>query len=49
MDLQKEFPDIPDAFYLLRIKHFAESGLIESAGNLNRMRYSEVRLPGPYE
>ena len=49
MDLEKEFPNIPDVFYLLRVKYLAESGLIESAGDLNRMRYSEVRLPGPCE
>jgi len=49
MDLQKESLHIPAAFYCLRIKHLAEVGLIESAGDLNRMRYSEVRLPGPYE
>lgn len=49
MDLQNEFPHIPDAFYSLRIKYLAEAGLIESAGDLNRMRYSEVRLPCPDE
>lgn len=42
-----DFPGLPDVFYGLRIKHLAESGAIEAAGNLNRMRYSEVRLPGP--
>jgi hypothetical protein len=41
----REFPGLPDVFYALRIKHLAESGAIEAAGNLNRMRYSEIRLP----
>jgi len=43
--LGREFPAIPDVIYRLRIKHLAESGVIESAGNLNRMRYSEIRIP----
>jgi hypothetical protein len=45
--LDREFPGLPDVFYGLRIKHPAESGVIESAGNLNRMRFSEFRLPVP--
>jgi len=36
---------LPDVFYSGRIKHLAEAGLIEAAGNLGRMRHSEVRLP----
>jgi len=43
--LDREFPDLPDVFYSLRIKHLAESGAIEAAGDLNRMRFSEVRIP----
>jgi hypothetical protein len=39
------FHGLPDVFYSGRIKHLAEAGLIEAAGNLNRMRFSEVRLP----
>jgi hypothetical protein len=38
------FPDIPTAIYSLRVKYLAESGVIEAAGNLNRMRFSEIRL-----
>jgi Protein of unknown function len=41
-----QFPGLPDVFYSLRIKHLVESGAIEAAGNLNRMRYSEIRIPG---
>jgi hypothetical protein len=44
-EIYGEFPGLPDVFYALRIKHLAESGAIEAAGNLNRMRYSEIRLP----
>lgn len=42
--LSREFPGMPDAFYASRIKHLAESGAIEAAGNLERMRYSEIRI-----
>jgi Protein of unknown function len=42
-----QFPGIPDVFYSLRIKHLVESGAIEAAGDLNRMRHSEVCIPGP--
>ncbi len=43
--LDREFAGLPDVFYSTRIKHLAESGAIEAAGNLNRMRYSEIRIP----
>ena len=36
--------NLPDVFYSGRIKLLAQSGVIEAAGNLDRMRYSEVRL-----
>jgi hypothetical protein len=39
------YPDIVDVFYAQRIRLMVEKGLIESIGNLNRMRWSEVRLP----
>jgi hypothetical protein len=42
--LGREHPTIPDAIYRLRIKHLAESGALEAAGNLDRMRHSEIRL-----
>jgi hypothetical protein len=45
--LGDDFPGIPDVFYAGRIKHLVSSGALESAGNLHRMRYSEVRLPAP--
>jgi hypothetical protein len=36
---------IPDIFYAQRVAHLVASGLLQSAGNLEYMRYSEVRLP----
>jgi hypothetical protein len=44
LEINREF-SLPDVFYALRIKHLAESGAIEAAGNLGRMRFSEIRLP----
>jgi hypothetical protein len=38
------FPDLPDTFYVRRIKHLFETGHIEAAGDLDRMRYSEICL-----
>jgi len=35
---------IPDVFYAQRILQLAQKGLIESQGNLQAMRYSEVKL-----
>jgi hypothetical protein len=42
--LSREFPGMPDVFYSARIKHLADSGAIEAAGNLDRMRHSEIRI-----
>lgn len=45
-----ELPDrivgIPDVFYSQRVRHLVAEGKLESQGNLDYMRYSEVRLPG---
>ena len=44
MKKQKEtHAGIPDVFYAQRVKTLVERGLLESHGNLNRMRNSEVR------
>ena len=45
--LHDEFPGIPDVFYSHRIKHLVKSAALEAAGNLDRMRFCEVRLPDP--
>jgi hypothetical protein len=36
---------LPDIYYAERIRELAAKGAIESAGNLNHMRYTEIRLP----
>lgn len=44
MAVEGEFPSLPDGFYSSRIKHLVKSGVLEAVGNLDRMRFSEVRL-----
>jgi hypothetical protein len=44
--LLKVFPDLPDGFYARRVIQLVQSGSLESQGNLEHMRFSEVRLPG---
>jgi hypothetical protein len=41
----KAFPDLPDGFYARRVIELVQSGSLESQGNLEYMRFSEVRLP----
>jgi hypothetical protein len=36
---------IPDSFYAIRVRSLVERGLLESQGNLDYMRFSEVRRP----
>jgi hypothetical protein len=43
--LLKQFPDVPDGFYARRVIGLVENGKLESQGNLEYMRFSEVRLP----
>jgi len=43
--LRGRFQGVPDSYYALRVISLAESGVIESQGNLHYMRFSEVRLP----
>ena len=45
MDPELGAPGLPDIYYANRVKKLVEAGLLESAGNLDYMRYSEVRLP----
>lgn len=44
-DGPSRFENVPDVFYSQRVKVLVENGLLESQGNLDFMRYSEVRLP----
>jgi len=43
---QDQLPEIPDGYYAQRIALLVSSGRLESQGNLEHMRFSEVRLPG---
>lgn len=45
MDLEDRKRGIPDIYYALRVRSLVEEGRLESQGNLQYMRYSEVRLP----
>lgn len=38
-------PGIPDIYYAQRVRLLVEEGKLEAQGFLDRMRYSEVRLP----
>ena len=40
---------IPDLFYAQRVRKLVEEGRLESQGNLQEMRFSEVRLPNRTE
>ncbi len=42
----QRFDGVPDIYYAQRVRAFVESGDLESSGNLDYMRYSEVRLCG---
>lgn len=44
-ELAKRFPNIPDVYYAQRVRRLVAVGELESQGNLEYMRYSEVRLP----
>ena len=39
------YEGVPDVFYSQRVKALVATGLLESQGNLDFMRYSEVWLP----
>lgn len=47
MHLSEDLPEIPDSYYAIRIVSLVKRGLLESQGNLEYMRYSEVRLAEP--
>jgi hypothetical protein len=44
--LQHQFPDIPDGYYAQRVVLLVNSGSLESQGNVDHMRFSEIRLLG---
>jgi len=43
-DLENSITGIPDIYYAKRVIELADKGLIESQGNLTKMRFSEIRL-----
>ena len=44
MQLRDELVDVPVGFYAQRVKAIVDAGKLESRGNLDHMRFSEVRL-----
>jgi len=44
-ELSVRFPNIPDVYYAQRVRRLVAVGELESQGNLEYMRYGEVRLP----
>lgn len=44
-ELSDRFPNIPDVYYAQRVRRLVAVGELESQGNLEYMRHSEVRLP----
>lgn len=46
MDSAVRVPGLPDTFYAMRVRKLVEAGMLEAEGNLDYMRFSEVRLPG---
>jgi len=44
-ELSERFPNIPDIYYAQRVRRLVAVGELESQGNLEYMRFSEVRLP----
>jgi len=42
--LSNHLSELPDVFYAIRVRKLVEDGVLESQGNLARMRFSEVRL-----
>jgi len=43
--LRDRYPGLSYIFYAQRLIHLAETGRLESQGNVEYMRFSEVRLP----
>lgn len=40
--------ELPDVFYSTRLKFLVEQKKLTAMGNLNHMRYSELKLAGPH-
>ncbi len=44
-NMQLRVPGLPDLYFALRVRSLVARGLLVAEGNLDYMRYSEVRLP----
>ena len=44
IQLNKQFPGVPDGLYAQRVAALVHDGKLQSQGNLDYMRFSEVRL-----
>lgn len=44
IELNRQFPRVPDGFYAQRVAALVQDGKLHSQGNLDYMRFSEVRL-----
>lgn len=44
-EMQSTFSELPDGYYAQRVAALVKAGHLESQGNLDHMRFSEVRLP----
>ena len=44
VDRPERLAGIPDRFYAMRVRALVEAGVLEAQGNLQRMRFSEVRI-----
>jgi Protein of unknown function len=47
--LEGQVPEVPDGYYAKRVAFLVASGKLESQGNLEHMRFCEVRLAGGHE
>jgi hypothetical protein len=43
--LESRYPVFSHTFYAMRVEYLSDLGRLESQGNLDYMRFSEVRLP----
>jgi hypothetical protein len=43
--LKNRYPDLSHVFYAQRLIQLSDAGQLESQGNLEYMRFSEVRIP----
>lgn len=45
-DLDGEYDRVPDVYFASRVRRLVEAGRLVAVGNLDHMRFSEVRLAG---